>query len=169
MPAGCTIASARVMRLAMRPGDGRALANLGLMYGMLRAYPQAIEALEGAWRLYPHPRVKWMLADMYSSAGRPDAAAQLLNQNLERPSDWIELAEHLMLAGRETDADAALNEAERRSHQTPGASWAQLALVQADYLRSGGRYREAEGALQQGLDRGGSWSLSSLRRFLSAV
>jgi serine/threonine-protein kinase len=141
--------------VAMRPDDGRALANLGVMYGMLRAYPQAIETLEGAWRLYPHPRVKWMLADMYSSAGRPDAAAQLLNQNLERPSDWIELAEHLMLAGRETDADAALNEAERRSHQTPGASWAPLALVQADYLRSGGRYREAEGALQQGLDRGG--------------
>ncbi len=140
--------------LTLRPDDGRALANLGLVYGSLRRYRESIAALEGAWRAYPHPRVRWMLADMYSSDGRPMEAAQLLGRYLEHPFDWIAYAKHLLVAGLRIDAEAALKEAEQRSHQATDA-WADLSLVQADFHRSEGRYRDAEDVLQQGLDRGG--------------
>jgi tetratricopeptide (TPR) repeat protein/tRNA A-37 threonylcarbamoyl transferase component Bud32 len=141
--------------MALRPADGRVLANLGLVYGSLRQYPEAIAALEGAWIAYPHPRVRWMLADMYTSAARPEAAIQLMGRHLEKPFDWIAYAKHLLVAGKRDAARAALKEAERLSHQSPTASWSDLALVQADFHRSAGGYRDAENALRQGLDRGG--------------
>jgi tetratricopeptide (TPR) repeat protein len=151
------------------PGDGRTLANLGLVYGSLRQYQPAIDAFEPAWRLYPHPRVKWMLADMYSAAGRPEAAVHLLSRHLEQPFDWISYAKHLLLAGRHNDAEAALSEAEQHSHQNPDASWSALALAQADFHRAEGRYRAAEAALQQGLDRGGTGGVERLELAMASL
>jgi len=155
--------------LTIRPGDGRALANLGLVYGSLRQYRDSIAALEAAWRVYQHPRVRWMLADMYSSAGRPAEASQLLRQHLEHPFDWIAYAKHLLVEGRRTDAEAALKEAEQRSHQATEASWADLSLAQADFYRSEGRYRDAEDALQQGLDRGGRGGVERLELAMASL
>ncbi|MGH9331720.1 MAG: tetratricopeptide repeat protein, partial [Vicinamibacterales bacterium] len=155
--------------LTLRPADGRVMANLGLVYGSLRQYRESIEVFEAAWLAYPHPRVRWMLADMYSSAGRSDAAVQLLSRHLEQPFDRIVYAKHLLVAGRCDDARAALDEAERLSHQTPEASWADLALVQADFHRSEGRYRDAEDALQQGLDRGGPAGVARLELAMASL
>ncbi len=155
--------------LSLRPGDGRALANLGLVYGSIRQYQESIAALEAAWQAYPHPRVRWMLADMYSAAGRPEAAAQLSSQHLDQPFDWIAFAKHLLVAGRRDEAEAALGEAERRFNQAPDASWSDLALAQADFYRSEGRYREAEDALQQGLDRGGRAGVERLELAMASL
>jgi tetratricopeptide (TPR) repeat protein len=154
--------------LSMRP-DGRTLANLGLVYGSLRQYPESIAALEAAARDEPHPRIRWMLADMYSSAGRPEDAARLIGQQLERPFDWIVLAKHLLIGGRQSEAQAALSEAERLSRQPSGASWADLAMAQADFCRAEGRYRDAEHALQQGLDRSGRAGVDGLARGASGT
>lgn len=142
--------------LSLRPGDGRVLANLGLSYGALRQHQQSIEALEAAWLSYPHPRVRWMLADMYSASGHPEKASALLGQYLDQPFDWIAYAKHLLIGGHPEEAGAALEEAERRSNRAEYASWTDLALGKADFLRSGGRYKDAEIALRAGLDRGGS-------------
>jgi tetratricopeptide (TPR) repeat protein len=149
--------------------DGRTLANLGLVYGSLRQYPESIAALEGASRDDPHPRIRWMLADMYSSAGRPEDAARLIGQQLERPFDWIVLAKHLLIGGRQAEARAALSEAERLSRQPSGSSWVDLAMAQADFFRSEGRYRDAEHALQQGLDRSGRAGVDGLARGASGT
>ncbi len=154
--------------LSMRP-DGRTFANLGLVYGSLRQYPESIAALEAAARDEPHPRIRWMLADMYSSAGRPEDAARLIEQQLERPFDWIVLAKHLLIAGRLADARSALGEAERQSRQPSGASWVDLAMAQADLCRAEGRYRDAEHALQQGLDRSGRAGVDGLSRGASGT
>ena len=148
--------------LDLRPGDGRTFANLGLVLGSLREYQPAIDALEAAWRSYPHPRVRWMLADMYSASGRPDAATALVAQHLDRPSDWIAYAKHLGIAGKRQEAGAALAEAEAQAHRSASASWADLSLAKADFLRSEGRYDAAEAALQQGLDRGGPAGIERL-------
>jgi tetratricopeptide (TPR) repeat protein/tRNA A-37 threonylcarbamoyl transferase component Bud32 len=155
--------------LTLRPADGRVMANLGLVYGSLRQYPESIAALEAAWIAYPHPRVRWMLADMYSAVGRSDAATELLGRHLEQPFDWIVYGKHLLVAGQRDAAEAALKEAERRTHQSSGASWADLALVQADFHRSEGRYRDAEAALQQGLDRGGQAGVERLELAMASL
>lgn len=155
--------------LTLRPADGRVMANLGLVYGSLRQFRESIAALEGAWITYPHPRVRWMLADMYSAVGRSDAAAELLKQHLEQPFDWIVYSKHLLVGGQRDAAEAALEEAERRTHQLSGASWTDLSLVQADLHRSEGRYHEAEAALQQGLDRGGQAGVERLELAMASL
>jgi tetratricopeptide (TPR) repeat protein len=94
-----------------------------------------------------------MLADMYSAAGRPEQASDLLGRHLDQPFDWIAYAKHLLIAGRREESAAALQEAERRSHQDDRAL-AELALARADSYRAEGRFSDAEAALQQGLDRG---------------
>ena len=139
--------------LSIRPGDGRIFANLGVIYGSQRKYAPAIEAFEAAARSYPHRRVRWMLADMYSASGRPDAAVDLIKPHLNGPTDWIASARHLVIAGKRPEAGAALAEAERRSHASAYESWAEVSLARADFLRSEGQYDAAEAALQQGLDR----------------
>jgi tetratricopeptide (TPR) repeat protein len=139
--------------LDLRPGDARLLTNLGVIYGSLRQYGPAIDAFESAMRSYPHPRVRWMLADMYSASGRPDDAVALVGPHLDGPGDWIAYAKHLAIAGNRPEAAAALAEAERRADQSAGGSWADLALAKADLLRSEGRFDAAEAVLQQGLDR----------------
>ena len=141
--------------LSLRPGDGRILANLGLSYGAMREHQHSIEALEAAWQSYPHPRVRWMLADMYSATGQSNKAVALISQYLDQPLDWIAYAKHLLISGRAEDARGAIDEAERRSNKGGYESWEQLALGKADFLRSEGRYRDAAVALQAGLDRGG--------------
>ena len=148
--------------LSLRPGDGRVLANLGISFAAVREHKQSIDALEAAWQSYPHPRVRWMLADMYSAAGQSDRAVTLLGQYLDEPFDWIAYAKHLLIAGRSDDARAALDEAERRSNRAGYVSWSELALGKADFLRSEGRYEEAELALRAGLDRGGTASFERL-------
>jgi eukaryotic-like serine/threonine-protein kinase len=155
--------------LTLRPADGRVMANLGLVYGTLRQFRESISALEAAWIAYPHPRVRWMLADMYSAVGRSEDAAQLLGQHLEQPFDWIAYSKHLLVGGRRDAAEAALNEAERRTHQASGASWADLSLVQADFHKAQGHYREAEAALQQGLDRGGQAGVERLELAMASL
>jgi tetratricopeptide (TPR) repeat protein len=155
--------------LDLRPGDGRVLANLGLSYGAIREHQQSIAALEAAWQAYPHPRVRWMLADMYSAAGHPGRAATLLSQYLDEPFDWIAYAKHLLIAGRSDDARAALEEAERRSNRAGYISWPDLALGKADYLRSQGRYQEAELALRAGLDRGGPPGVERLELAMASL
>jgi tetratricopeptide (TPR) repeat protein len=155
--------------LNLRPGDGRVLANLGLSYGAIREHQQSIAALEAAWQAYPHPRVRWMLADMYSAAGHPGRAATLLSQYLDEPFDWIAYAKHLLIAGRSDDARAALDEAERRSNRGGYISWPDLALGKADYLRSEGRYQEAELALRAGLDRGGPPGVERLELAMASL
>ena len=155
--------------LAVRPYDDRGRANLGLIYGSMRQYPQAIQELEASWRTYPHPRVRWMLADMYSAAGRPEKAIELLGQHLDQPFDWIVYAKHLLIGERAGEAERALGEAERRSHQSGGASWADLALAQADFYRSQERYSAAEAALQQGLDRGAESGLERLQLAMASL
>jgi tetratricopeptide (TPR) repeat protein len=95
-----------------------------------------------------------MLADMYSSSGQPEKAATLLSEYLDQPFDLIAYAKHLLLAGRRPEAEGALAEATRRSHQSAEAPWADLALARADAFRSEGRFGDAQDALQQGLDRG---------------
>jgi serine/threonine-protein kinase len=142
--------------LSVRPGDGRILANLGLSYGALREHQQSIEALEAAWQSYPHPRVRWMLADMYSATGQADKAVALLGGYLDQPLDWMAYAKHLLISGRLEDARGAIEEAERQSNKAGYTSWEQLALVKADVFRSEGRYRDAAIALRAGLDRGGT-------------
>jgi tetratricopeptide (TPR) repeat protein len=155
--------------LSLRPGDGRVMANLGMTYGQLRQQQPAIDALEAAWRSYPHPRVRWMLADMYSASGQPERAVTLLGQYLDQPFDWIAYAKHLLIAGRPAEAAVALDEAERRSNKAGYDSWADLALAKADFLRSGGRYRDAESALRQGLDRGASAGVERLQLALASL
>ncbi|HEX2446364.1 MAG TPA: serine/threonine-protein kinase [Vicinamibacterales bacterium] len=155
--------------LTFRPADGRVMANLGLVYGSLRQYPESIAALEAAWLAYPHPRVKWMLGDMYSARGRADDAVALLAQRLDQPFDWIAYGKHLLIAGRVAEAEAALSEAERRTHQTAAASWSDLSLAQADFFRAHGRYRDAEAALQQGLDRGGRGGVERLELAMASL
>jgi len=155
--------------LTLRPADDRARANLGLIYGSLRQYGSAIEELEAAWRGYPHPRVRWMLADMYSASGRPEAAVELVAQHAESAFDWIASAKHLLIAGRREDAEGALEEALRHSRQDDRASWADLALMQADFHRSGGRFAAAEAALRQGLDRGGSGGIERLQLAMASL
>jgi serine/threonine-protein kinase len=155
--------------LTLRPTDGGALRNLGAVYGSMRQYRESIEALEAARRVDPHPRIRWMLADMYSAAGRADEAVQLLGRHLEQPFDWIAVAKHFLVAGRQSEAEAALAEAERRSHQASGASWADLSLLRADAYRSKGRYRDAEDALQQGFDRGGPWGVERLELAIASL
>ena len=155
--------------LTFRPADGRVMANLGLVYGSLRQYPESIAALEAAWLAYPHPRVKWMLGDMYSARGRADDAVALLGQRLDQPFDWIAHGKHLLIAGRVAEAEAALSEAERRTHQTAAASWSDLSLAQADFFRAHGRYRDAEAALQQGLDRGGRGGVERLELAMASL
>ena len=155
--------------LTLRAADDRARANLGLIYGSLRQYDAAIQELEAALRGYPHPRVRWMLADMYSAAGRPKAAVELLAQRAERLFDLIASAKHLLIAGRREEAEAALNEVERRSHEHGEASWPDLALAQADFYRSEGRYAAAEAALQQGIDRGGSGGIERLQLAMASL
>jgi len=148
--------------LSLRPGDGRILANLGLSLGALRQHRQSIEALEAAWQSYPHPRVRWMLADMYSATGQPERASALLAQYLDQPFDWIAYAKHLLIGGRRDDASGALDEAERQSNKAGYVSWPELALGKADFLRSEGRFEEAALALRAGLDRGGSSGVERL-------
>ena len=155
--------------LTLRPADGRVMANLGLVYGSLRQFRESIVALEGAWIAYPHPRVRWMLADMYSAVGRSDAATELLKRHLEQPFDWIVYSKHLLVGGQRDAAADALKEAERKTHQSSGASWADLALVQADFHRAEGHYREAEAALQQGLDRGGQAGVERLELAMASL
>jgi serine/threonine-protein kinase len=155
--------------VTLRPADGRVMANLGLVYGSLREFRESIAALEAAWIAYPHPRVRWMLADMYSAVGRSQAATDLLKQHLEQPFDWIVYSKHLLVGGQRDAAADALKEAERKTHQSSGASWADLALVQADFHRSEGRYREAEASLQQGLDRGGQAGVERLELAMASL
>ena len=118
------------------------MANLGLVYGSLRQFRESIVALEGAWIAYPHPRVRWMLADMYSAVGRSDAATELLKHHLEQPFDWIVYSKHLLVGGQRDAAADALKRLNGR-RISAGASWADLALVQADFHRAEGHYREA--------------------------
>ena len=139
--------------LSVRPGDGRIRANLGVIYGSQRKYAAAIEAFQVAARSYPHPRVRWMLADMYSASGRPEDAVALIKPHLNRPTDWIAYAKHLLIAGHRQEASGALADAERRSHASAYESWDDFCLAKADFLRSEGRYDEAGTMLQQGLDR----------------
>ena len=139
--------------LSVRPGDGRIRANLGVIYGSMRKYSAAIDEFEAAARTYSHPRVRLMLADMYSASGRPADAAALIEPHRNRPTDWIAYARHLVIADKRPGASAALAEAERRSHGSAYASWADVSLAKADFLRSEGQYAAAEAVLQQGLDR----------------
>jgi tetratricopeptide (TPR) repeat protein len=139
--------------LDIRPGDGRIEGQLGMVYGMMRDYPSAIEKFTAAERSHPHFRARLMLADVYSASGAPETALGLLRPHLENPADWIAYAKHLMIAGQFREAGDYLVEAERRANAEGAHSWADLALAKADYLRSGGRYEEAESALRQGLDR----------------
>jgi serine/threonine-protein kinase len=155
--------------LTLRPTDGHALRNLGAVFGSIRQYGDSIKALEAARQVDPHPRIRWMLADMYSAAGQPEAAVQLLREHLNQTQDWIVYAKHLSIAGRRSDAETALIEAERQTHQTANASWADLSLVRADVYRSEGRYREAEDALQQGLDRGGPFGIERLELAMASL
>lgn len=155
--------------LNVRPADGRVRANLGLIYGMMRQYDEAIVEFETALRTYPHPRIRWMLADVYSAAGQPALAVQLAAEQLEQPFEWIAYARHLLIAGEPLEAESALMEAERRAHLSSNASWPDLALAQADFLRSQGRYREADAALQQGLDRGGTGGVERLQLARAAL
>ena len=155
--------------LSLRPGDGRVLANLGMSYAAIREHQQSIAALEAAWQAYPHPRVRWMLADMYSATGQPDRAAALVGQYLDQPFDWIAYAKHLLIAGRSDEAPNALEEAERRSNKDGYVSWTDLALGKADFLRSEGKYREAELALRAGLDRGGTPGIERLELAMASL
>lgn len=106
---------------------------------------------------------------MYSSAGRPEKAIDLLGQHLDQPFDWIVYGKHLLIAGRPEEAETALREAERRLHQGGGGSWADLALAQADFYRSQGRYASAEAALQQGLDRGADSGMERLQLAMASL
>jgi tetratricopeptide (TPR) repeat protein len=141
------------LMLSARPGDGRIRNQLGMVYGMLRDYSLAIEEFEAAGRTHPHFRARFMLADMYSANRQPDIALALLEPHLESPADWIAYAKHLAIGDRHREAADALAEGERRANAAGRESWADLALAKADYLRSKGRFDEAESALQQGLDR----------------
>ena len=144
--------------LSLRPGDGRVLANLGLSYGALRQHQQSIEALEAAWRSYPHPRVRWMLAD--SGQRRRSPGEGLFTPGpvpSTNPSIGLRDAKHLLIGGHPEEAGAALEEAERRSNR------AEVRLLDRPRARQGrfpqvrqGRYKDAEIALRAGLDRGGS-------------
>jgi serine/threonine-protein kinase len=155
--------------LTVRPGDGRIQANLGVIYGSQRQYGPAIEALEAAARRYPHWRVRWMLADMYSAAGRPSAATDLLRPYRDRPSDSIAYARHLAIAGRRDEASAALAEAARGSHASAYETWADVSLAKADFLRSDGRYESAEAVLRQGLDRASDVVVERLELALASL
>jgi tetratricopeptide (TPR) repeat protein len=155
--------------LNLRPGDGRVLANLAVVYGSLRQYQSAIDALEASSRVYPHPRVRWMLADMYSVTGQPEKAATLLKQHLDQPYDWIAYSKHLLIGGQPEEAAAAQDEAERQSNKAGYVSWSDLALAKADLARSEGRYRDAEVALRQGLDRGGSAGVERLQLAMASL
>jgi tetratricopeptide (TPR) repeat protein len=159
--------------LVLRPGDGAVLANLGLVYGSLRQYPEAIEALEAATISFDHDRVWWMLADMYGAVGRTPDALRILRERLtrERPAsryDWLMYARLLMLEDAGRDAiDAALGEAETRYHLTP--AWGEFALAKADALRARGRYQDAQSTLQQGLDRGNRGGVEALQLSMAAL
>ena len=155
--------------LSLRPGDGRMLASLGQNYGSRRQYAPAIEAFEKALQSYPHRRVRWMLADMYSASGHPDAAAALLAPHRERPFDWIAHAKHLLIAGNRTEARLGLDEAERRTHASANDDWSDLALANADFLRSEGRYAAAVVVLQQAVDRAGRRIAERLELALTSV